>query len=306
MTKNNNVSKTNTNNNKKTRNTKLKQEQVFDIQQQSSQSSKSTQSDKSNNTEFKRENKDDNESEKKTNKINTSLNREYFNYVKEPLEKIVYMIDSQINYLNIEDVLKSQNIVNNLIVNIHESILLMIEFDKILNDRFKKLEKRKEMLIELNQLFIEQNKCNIFNILREREDKNVFQDIDEENNEKSDDNPNQELMSIPENKSIEKKKKSTKKNTQISLQPNEINQDKTTKSNNKNIKMTKETQQEVQQQKTQGLVENVKKSEQNEFKQDKESAQTNSTKNTKRSSKTQIELKKKENKKTKNTCLSTL
>ena len=126
---------------------------------------------------------------KQTNKTSTKLDKEYFNYVKEPLEKIVYMIDSQINYLNVEDVFRTQNIINNLKINIHESILLMIEFDKILNDRFKKLDKRKEMLVELSQLFIEQNKCNIENILKEREGiPIIIQDSDEESVDKPVDN----------------------------------------------------------------------------------------------------------------------
>ena len=86
---------------------------------------------------------------------------EYFNYVKDPLEKMVYMIDCQINYFNIEDVFRSLRLVENLKENIAKCIEMLNDFDEILDERYIKIEHRKEVLFELNQLFIEHNKYNI-------------------------------------------------------------------------------------------------------------------------------------------------
>ena len=101
-------------------------------------------------------------------KSNETLEYEYFNYVKEPLEKIIYMIDSQINYFNIEDVFRSSKLVENFKKNIYRSIEALNEFDKILDERQIKIEKRKEVLFELNQLFIEHNKYKINKIMNEK------------------------------------------------------------------------------------------------------------------------------------------
>ena len=77
---------------------------------------------------------------KTNNELCTQLYRNYINYVKIPIEKIIY---NHYN-LNIEDYFNSQNFNNN----IYNSNLLLIEFDNILNNRFKILEKNKIILID--------------------------------------------------------------------------------------------------------------------------------------------------------------
>jgi len=114
------------------------------------------------------ETNENNETNTQKKSINEQLEYEYYNYVKEPLEKIIYMIDSQLNYLNIEDVFRSLKLIENLKNNISKSIDKLIEFDKILDDRNEKVERRKEVLFELNQLFIEHNKYNIAKKINER------------------------------------------------------------------------------------------------------------------------------------------
>ena len=79
---------------------------------------------------------------------NTIIDKEYYNYVKEPLEKKICIIDSQINCLKIEDLHNTFNLINNLKINIQESIISLIEFDKILTNRFEILNSKKEILIE--------------------------------------------------------------------------------------------------------------------------------------------------------------
>lgn len=78
----------------------------------------------------------------KNNESNTKLYIKYINYVKIPIEK--FICNQQKNNLNIEDYFNSQNFNNN----IHNSNLLLIEFDNILNNKFKKLEKNNKILID--------------------------------------------------------------------------------------------------------------------------------------------------------------
>ena len=113
---------------------------------------------------------DDNVPEKLSIEKEELSDREYYNYIKEPIDKIIQAIDLQINHLNIEDVIRCLKIINNLKSNIHESILLLIEYDKILTDRFDVLEKKKDTLIELNQLFFEHNKLNILKKITENKE----------------------------------------------------------------------------------------------------------------------------------------
>jgi len=149
-----------------------------------------------------------NNNENKDNKENTKINKEYYNYVKEPLEKIIGMIDSQINYFNIEDIITTLNLINSLKINIHESILMLIEFDKILTNRFEILHDRKDTLVGLNQLFIEHNKLNILKQIAENTkniNKQSNSDIDLSDNEL-------DLESIDKPKSLKKQSlKATKK-----------------------------------------------------------------------------------------------
>jgi len=130
------------------------------------------------------ENKINNNEEEENNKKydeNETIDKEYSNYVKEPLDKIISIIDSQINYFNVEDVIKCLNLINNLKINIRESIFMLIEYDKILSSKFEKLDERKTTLYELNQLFFEHNKLNIIEKLQENQTK-IDKTTNEQNN----------------------------------------------------------------------------------------------------------------------------
>ena len=166
---------------------------------------KDTKTNKSNLTkniieEINKNNKDDNK-----DKDSGDSDREYLKYVKEPLEKIIDMLDTQINHLGVDDINKCLHLINNIKMNIDASILALIKFDKQFTERFHKLEQRKHTVLELTRIYIEQNRLNIMGKLKELEDikklgiKATNSDIDSDSNQdESEENTSDSIHSTEE------------------------------------------------------------------------------------------------------------
>ena len=150
--------------------------------------------------ETNKNNKDDNK-----DKDSGDSDREYLKYVKEPLEKIIDMLDTQINHLGVDDINKCLHLINNIKMNIDASILALIKFDKQFTERFHKLEQRKHTVLELTRIYIEQNRLNIMGKLKELEDikklgiKATNSDIDSDSNQdESEENTSDSIHSTEE------------------------------------------------------------------------------------------------------------